>query len=111
VDDREKLLADMDPVRRFSDRAADYRRHRPDYPAAALDAGKDWKEVATTIAKQDPESIDLGMMKRQDLPQLRCCLSPPACSGHGKRTKSYARLMKSSPSRSPRMCCPGQCRL
>jgi len=38
VDDREKLLADMDPVRRFSDRAADYRRHRPDYPAAALDA-------------------------------------------------------------------------
>ena len=37
--------------------------------AAALDAGKDWKEVATTIAKQDPESIDLGMMKRQDLPQ------------------------------------------
>jgi peptidyl-prolyl cis-trans isomerase D len=36
---------------------------------AALDAGKDWKEVATTIAKQDPESIDLGMMKRQDLPQ------------------------------------------
>ena len=36
---------------------------------AALAAGKDWKEVATTIAKQDPESIDLGLMKRQDLPQ------------------------------------------
>ena len=36
---------------------------------AALAAGKDWKEVATTIAKQDPETIDLGLMKRQDLPQ------------------------------------------
>jgi peptidyl-prolyl cis-trans isomerase D len=36
---------------------------------AALAAGKDWKEVATTIAMQDPESIDLGLMKRQDLPQ------------------------------------------
>jgi peptidyl-prolyl cis-trans isomerase D len=36
---------------------------------AALASGKDWKEVATTIAKQDPETIDLGLMKRQDLPQ------------------------------------------
>ena len=36
---------------------------------AALAAGKDWNEVATTIAKQDPETIDLGLMKRQDLPQ------------------------------------------
>jgi len=36
----------------------------------ALAAGKDWKDVATTIAKQDPETIDLGLMKRQDMPQV-----------------------------------------
>ena len=36
---------------------------------AALAAGKEWNEVATTIAKQDPDTIDLGLMKRQDLPQ------------------------------------------
>jgi len=29
---------DLDPTGRFSNRAEDYRRHRPDYPAAALDA-------------------------------------------------------------------------
>jgi peptidyl-prolyl cis-trans isomerase D len=37
---------------------------------AALAAGKDWKEVATTIAKQDPETIDLGLLKRQEMPQV-----------------------------------------
>jgi SAM-dependent methyltransferase len=31
-------LSDMDPTGRFRDRAADYRRFRPDYPPAALDA-------------------------------------------------------------------------
>lgn len=36
---------------------------------AALAAGKDWKEVATTIAGQDPATIDLGLMKREELPQ------------------------------------------
>jgi peptidyl-prolyl cis-trans isomerase D len=36
--------------------------------AAALAAGKDWKEVATTIAGQNPETIDLGLMKRAELP-------------------------------------------
>jgi peptidyl-prolyl cis-trans isomerase D len=36
----------------------------------ALAGGKDWKDVATTIAKQDPETIDLGLMKRQDMPQV-----------------------------------------
>ena len=36
---------------------------------AALAAGKDFKDVATTIAAQDPETVDLGLMKRQDLPQ------------------------------------------
>jgi peptidyl-prolyl cis-trans isomerase D len=35
---------------------------------AALAAGRDWKEVATTIAGQNPETIDLGLMKRADLP-------------------------------------------
>ena len=35
---------------------------------AALAAGKDWKEVATTIAGQDPETIDLGLTKREEMP-------------------------------------------
>ncbi|HEX3537660.1 MAG TPA: SurA N-terminal domain-containing protein [Stellaceae bacterium] len=37
---------------------------------AALAAGKDWKEVATQIAGQDPDTIDLGLMKREELPRL-----------------------------------------
>ena len=37
VNERDRELSDMDPAGRFSDRAADYRRHRPDYPAAAID--------------------------------------------------------------------------
>jgi peptidyl-prolyl cis-trans isomerase D len=37
---------------------------------AALAAGKDWKEVATQIAGQDPETIELGLMKRAELPQV-----------------------------------------
>ena len=36
---------------------------------AALAAGKDWKEVATQIAGQNPETIELGLMKREELPQ------------------------------------------
>jgi peptidyl-prolyl cis-trans isomerase D len=36
---------------------------------AALAAGKDWSEVARTIAGQDPQTIDLGLVKREDLPQ------------------------------------------
>ncbi len=35
---------------------------------AALAAGRDWKEVATTIAGQNPETIDLGLLKRAELP-------------------------------------------
>jgi peptidyl-prolyl cis-trans isomerase D len=35
---------------------------------AALAAGKDWKEVATTIAGQDPDTIDLGLLNRQEIP-------------------------------------------
>ncbi len=37
--------------------------------AAALAAGKDWSEAARTIAGQDPQTIDLGLVKREDLPQ------------------------------------------
>jgi peptidyl-prolyl cis-trans isomerase D len=37
---------------------------------AALAAGKDWNEVATTIAGQDPETIDLGLMKREEMPRV-----------------------------------------
>ena len=36
---------------------------------AALAAGKDWTTVAQTIAGQDPQSIDLGLVKREDLPK------------------------------------------
>jgi peptidyl-prolyl cis-trans isomerase D len=37
---------------------------------AALAEGKDWKDVATTIAGQDPETIDLGLMKREEMPRV-----------------------------------------
>src|SRR3984893_6457011 len=36
--------------------------------AGALAAGKDWREVATTIAGQDPDTIDLGLLKREEMP-------------------------------------------
>jgi peptidyl-prolyl cis-trans isomerase D len=36
---------------------------------AALRAGTDWSEVATTIAGQDPEAIELGLLTRRDLPE------------------------------------------
>ncbi len=35
---------------------------------AALAAGKDWREVATTIAGQAPDTIDLGLMRRDEMP-------------------------------------------
>ena len=35
---------------------------------AALAAGKDWREVATTIAGQNPDTIDLGLMRREEMP-------------------------------------------
>jgi peptidyl-prolyl cis-trans isomerase D len=38
--------------------------------AAALAAGKDWNEVATQIAGQNPDTIDLGLMKREELPRV-----------------------------------------
>ena len=36
---------------------------------AALAAGKDWREVATTIAGQNPDTIDLGLLKRDEMPK------------------------------------------
>jgi peptidyl-prolyl cis-trans isomerase D len=36
---------------------------------AALADGKDWAEVAWTIARQDPQTIDLGLLKREELLQ------------------------------------------
>jgi peptidyl-prolyl cis-trans isomerase D len=35
---------------------------------AALAAGKDWREVATAIAGQNPDTIDLGLLKREEMP-------------------------------------------
>lgn len=37
---------------------------------AALASGKDWKAVATTIAGQDPDTIDLGLLNRQEIPHV-----------------------------------------
>jgi peptidyl-prolyl cis-trans isomerase D len=35
---------------------------------AALAAGKDWRQVATTIAGQNSDTIDLGLMRREEMP-------------------------------------------
>jgi peptidyl-prolyl cis-trans isomerase D len=35
---------------------------------AALAAGKDWREVATTIAGQNPGTNDLGLLRRDEMP-------------------------------------------
>ena len=37
---------------------------------AALAAGKDWREVATTVAGQNPDTIDLGLMRRAEMPKV-----------------------------------------
>jgi peptidyl-prolyl cis-trans isomerase D len=34
----------------------------------ALADGKDWREVATTVAGQAPDTIDLGLLKREEMP-------------------------------------------
>jgi peptidyl-prolyl cis-trans isomerase D len=34
----------------------------------ALVDGKEWREVATTVAGQDPDTIDLGLLKREEMP-------------------------------------------
>jgi peptidyl-prolyl cis-trans isomerase D len=35
---------------------------------AALKAGKDWREVATKIVGQDPDTIDLGLLSQKEIP-------------------------------------------
>jgi peptidyl-prolyl cis-trans isomerase D len=35
---------------------------------AALAAGRDWREVATAIAGQEPDTIDLGLLRRDEMP-------------------------------------------
>jgi peptidyl-prolyl cis-trans isomerase D len=37
---------------------------------AALAEGKPWNEVATKIAGQDPDTVDLGLMKRTEMPKV-----------------------------------------
>jgi peptidyl-prolyl cis-trans isomerase D len=37
---------------------------------AALAAGKEWNEIATTVAGQAPDTIDLGLLKREEMPQV-----------------------------------------
>jgi peptidyl-prolyl cis-trans isomerase D len=36
---------------------------------AALASGKDWRETAIEIAKQDPDTIDLGLLNRKEIPR------------------------------------------
>jgi peptidyl-prolyl cis-trans isomerase D len=36
--------------------------------AAAIASGKEWHEVATTLAGQDPDTVDLGLLNRQEIP-------------------------------------------
>ncbi|HEY1300698.1 MAG TPA: peptidyl-prolyl cis-trans isomerase, partial [Stellaceae bacterium] len=36
---------------------------------AALAAGKDWNDVATNVAKQPADTIDLGLIKREEMPR------------------------------------------
>jgi peptidyl-prolyl cis-trans isomerase D len=38
--------------------------------AAALATGKDFKEVAISIGKQDPDTIDLGELNRNEIPKV-----------------------------------------
>lgn len=37
---------------------------------AALASGKDWKTVATTLGQQDPDTVDLGLLSRKEIPQV-----------------------------------------
>ncbi len=37
---------------------------------AALAAGKDWNQVATTIVGQSPDTIEIGLMQRSEMPKV-----------------------------------------
>ncbi|MBV8888652.1 MAG: SurA N-terminal domain-containing protein [Alphaproteobacteria bacterium] len=43
-------------------------KEKAEEAAAALAGGEDWNEVATKIAGMDPDAIDLGLLKRSELP-------------------------------------------
>ena len=57
-------LFEMNPTGRFSDRAADYTRHRPDYPAAAFDAMLDGLGEPASITAADV-GAGTGISSRQ----------------------------------------------
>jgi len=50
---RDELLAGLDPLNRFSDRAADYVKFRPDYPAAAFDCILEGLDPPETLVAAD----------------------------------------------------------
>lgn len=56
------------PERRDVQQIRTSSKDKIDEAAAALAQGKDWNEVATTVAGMDPDTIDLGMMKKSELP-------------------------------------------
>jgi len=63
-EDRSGELFEMNPTGRFSDRAADYTRHRPDYPAAAFDAMLDGLGEPASITAADV-GAGTGISSRQ----------------------------------------------
>ena len=60
----DELLAGLDPTRRFSDRAADYVKWRPDYPAAAFDCMLDGLDPPDTLVAADV-GAGTGISSRQ----------------------------------------------
>ena len=49
----DEALAGLDPLNRFSDRAADYVKYRPDYPAAAIDCILEGLDPPETLVAAD----------------------------------------------------------
>ncbi|MBV9859315.1 MAG: SurA N-terminal domain-containing protein [Alphaproteobacteria bacterium] len=56
------------PERRDVEQILAPSKEKADQAAAALGEGKEWNEVATTVAGMDPDTIDLGLLKREELP-------------------------------------------
>ena len=73
---------------------------------AALAAGKDWREVATTIAGQDPDTIDLGLLKREEMPSRARRRRFRSCRSTSRASRSRPRSAGTScgSSRSSRRC-------
>jgi peptidyl-prolyl cis-trans isomerase D len=57
------------PERRDIEQILASSKEKIDEAAAALAQGRDWKEVATTVAGMDPDAIDLGLTTRKELPK------------------------------------------